>query len=58
MNAVAESDTFDDHLVDNAALFSAVLAADAKTALLIHNFAAESCLPSYFVAWNKLLAFV
>lgn len=57
-NAVAELGTFDDHFEDNAELSSAVLAADARTAQSIHNFAEESCLPSYFVVWSKPLAFV
>lgn len=57
-NVVAELGTFDDRFEDNAELFSAVLAADEKTAQSIRNPAEESCLPSYFVVMNKLLAFV
>lgn len=58
-SVVVELGTFDDRFEDNVERFFVALAADAKTALLIHSLAGESYLPSCFVAKNKLLlAFV
>lgn len=55
---VVVSDTFDDHFVDNVAIFSAALAADAVIVESIRNLAGVSFRSSYSAEMNRPLAFV
>lgn len=54
---VVVSGTFDDHFVDNVAIFSAALAADAVIVESIRNLAGVSFRSSYSAEMNRPLAF-